>query len=226
MKPQYTVHPNLRRYLHHLTTADKWFYLCVKDLCEDNHCAMSLRKLSKETGLGKTTIHRSIHKLQDTGLIVAQKKVRPTGGGEVWHITLTDFNFDELSTIKQAYDIIPPRKLADEQKRLDFQLERAKEAGLSATLSLEEWITTLQHFNWKCAYCGGNYDLIEHFIPLVLGGGTVVTNCVPACTSCNNRKNSHHPFLIPSTSGIGESMHRVHEYLTSRNHMDSEAVYE
>jgi 5-methylcytosine-specific restriction endonuclease McrA len=70
------------------------------------------------------------------------------------------------------------------------QNTRARKMGLSADLHYTEWSKTLSHFNHRCAYCGGDYEVIEHFTPLSLGGGTSARNCVPACGRCNLSKSN------------------------------------
>ncbi len=55
--------------------------------------------------------------------------------------------------------------------------------------SSDSFKSTLSYFNNKCAYCEvGDYEQIEHFIPIRLGGKTDIFNCVPTCRKCNNRK--------------------------------------
>ncbi len=49
-------------------------------------------------------------------------------------------------------------------------------------LTLEQWLETLEYFNNKCAYCGGPFEVLEHYLA---EAGTTVSNCVPACFSCN-----------------------------------------
>ena len=66
---------------------------------------------------------------------------------------------------------------------------RATRNDKPGTLSLEEWTATLKYFQWKCAYCGGPYQVLEHVAPVELSG-TTRTNCVPACTRCNRVKNN------------------------------------
>jgi hypothetical protein len=49
----------------------------------------------------------------------------------------------------------------------------------------------LEYFDHKCAYCGGEYEVIEHYLP-IYKAGTTGSNCVPACLHCNimkDRKN-------------------------------------
>lgn len=91
---------------------------------------------------------------------------------------------------------------------------RARDLGLPATLTLAEWIINRHHFNDLCAYCQqrpGN--VVEHFIPLTLGGGTVASNVVPCCGSCNRKKRNTHPDKIKTIPRV--DIERVREYLNS-----------
>ena len=66
---------------------------------------------------------------------------------------------------------------------------RARAAKLPATLIQSQWLATLQHFQYRCAYCAEIYwEVIEHVTPIECGGGTTWSNCLPACYSCNGRK--------------------------------------
>jgi hypothetical protein len=86
---------------------------------------------------------------------------------------------------------------ARECRVLQKQLYRAVLNRRVATLTLSDWIETLDHYNWRCAYCAsGAYEVMEHLIPISQGGGTTVDNCAPACRSCNARKRDHHPDVI------------------------------
>jgi len=75
------------------------------------------------------------------------------------------------------------------EQRLRGQNQRAKQAGARHDLTLEQWLETLEYFDHKCAYCGGEYEVIEHYLP-VSKVGTTVSNCVPACLHCNNMKDN------------------------------------
>lgn len=101
--------------------------------------------------------------------------------------------------------------LKTEHRRIAVNLERTEQSYSLDRLRLNEWLKTLEHFSWKCAYCSGNYDCLEHFIPVSLGGLTIRSNCVPACNMCNTRKREHYPQdvkLIPT-----EAMQQVQSYL-------------
>ncbi len=118
------------------------------------------------------------------------------------------------------------REIALKRLRERYKTEEARVARhnaiaaselLPATLNLIEWISTLNYFQWRCAYCRGPYHLIEHYIPIVHGGeptwsgGTTWSNCVPACRSCNGKKGTQHPSLVRTMPALG----RVERYLAA-----------
>jgi 5-methylcytosine-specific restriction endonuclease McrA len=49
----------------------------------------------------------------------------------------------------------------------------------------------------KCAYCGGQFPpsllTMDHAVPLIRGGRTSKSNCVPACPECNRAKQNLPP---------------------------------
>jgi 5-methylcytosine-specific restriction endonuclease McrA len=80
-----------------------------------------------------------------------------------------------------------------EKRQHQSRVQRAKRTGLDCYISLQEWKTLLTRFNFHCAYCGvvltkGNRSL-DHKIPLVRGGTNDISNLVPSCLRCNQRKN-------------------------------------
>jgi len=72
------------------------------------------------------------------------------------------------------------RKKWTMEQNLHGQNQRAKQVGARHDLTMEQWLETLEYFDHKCAYCGGEYQVIEHYLP-VSTAGTTVSNCVPAC---------------------------------------------
>jgi hypothetical protein len=76
------------------------------------------------------------------------------------------------------------------EQSLRGQNQRAKRVGARHDLTMEQWLETLRYFDYKCAYCGGNYEVIEHYLPVHKAGKTV-SNCVPACFSCNVMKDKY-----------------------------------
>lgn len=63
---------------------------------------------------------------------------------------------------------------------------------LREDFTLSEWESCLEHFDYTCAYCGGDEGTLEqdHFIALTKGGEYTKKNIVPACRSCNASKGN------------------------------------
>jgi 5-methylcytosine-specific restriction endonuclease McrA len=108
-------------------------------------------------------------------------------------------------------------------------LRRAEKLGLPATLTMEEWEEATEHFEGMCAYCQEKpWQVLEHFIPLGLGGGTTSDNCVPACRSCNNAKGSYHPLQLPlnifpgapGLTRVDNGLERVQAYLYKKDYVE------
>lgn len=78
--------------------------------------------------------------------------------------------------------------LARELDRVNGQLKRARSLHAEATLTLVDWLKTLNYFEWRCAYCQEKpFQAMHHYIPLP-PGGTTPANCIPVCYSCMRRK--------------------------------------
>lgn len=83
---------------------------------------------------------------------------------------------------------------------VSYEKRRNKIYKLKRTLTVNEWIDTLNYFDNKCAYCGMSNDksLIqynknlaqEHIIPVNKGGAYIKENIIPACQSCNSSKST------------------------------------
>lgn len=69
--------------------------------------------------------------------------------------------------------------------KVECARQRAISAGRQSTLTLKEWLVILKRFNYHCAYCGGEYQVLEHIKAISIGGDTSKYNCVPSCRSCN-----------------------------------------
>jgi hypothetical protein len=76
------------------------------------------------------------------------------------------------------------------EQRVKGQNQRAKKVGARHDLTVEQWLETLNYFNYKCGYCDEReYEFIEHYLPVHVAG-TTASNCVPACASCNALKDA------------------------------------
>lgn len=85
----------------------------------------------------------------------------------------------------------PDKFLAYAHQRL------ARKRALPDTFTEADWERALAHFERRCAYCGKRFEKfqIDHYIPLKAPDcpGSVPTNIVPACKSCNISKNATDP---------------------------------
>lgn len=82
-----------------------------------------------------------------------------------------------------------------EKRRVKRANKRAIDKGLTGTLTVEQWVKTLEDFQGRCAYCKRPFSIydLEHFVPLAQGVlGSSADNCVPSCKSCNRLKNVKH----------------------------------
>jgi len=67
--------------------------------------------------------------------------------------------------------------------------EQSKNESVSY-MTYEEWQQTLAYFGEACAYCGSQWQVMEHFVPVENGGRFVARNILPACQRCNLTKRS------------------------------------
>jgi len=91
--------------------------------------------------------------------------------------------------------ILDPEKERAKGRRYTA-LRRAREQDNGGYISQGWWDALFALFEFKtCLYCGSdNCDLVmDHFVPVRLGGRTEMGNLLPCCRSCNGRKNAKHP---------------------------------
>lgn len=76
-----------------------------------------------------------------------------------------------------------------EEKRVKRHVDRARAKGREATLTIEQWLATLQHHEWSCIYCNhAGAEVLDHIVPVVMDGGTTAVNCVPCCKACHHKR--------------------------------------
>ena len=83
--------------------------------------------------------------------------------------------------------------LVRELDRVTAQMVRARSLHAEATLTLVDWLVTLNRFHWQCAYCQERaFQVMIHHVPLP-EGGTTASNCFPACCRCRSRRKLDPP---------------------------------
>ena len=64
-----------------------------------------------------------------------------------------------------------------------------RSAFAKGRVSPTDWQKLCRRYGGRCAYCGIKARLtMDHVIPLVRGGTNLIGNILPACNSCNCRK--------------------------------------
>lgn len=82
--------------------------------------------------------------------------------------------------------------LIREVDRVKAQVQHARSLEVEATLTLVDWLLTLEQFQWRCAYCQvRSFEIMSHIVPLPRGG-TTPENCVPSCYSCSSGRGKLH----------------------------------
>jgi len=73
-------------------------------------------------------------------------------------------------------------------------------------------------FNNKCAYCfEGNYESLDHIIPLRRGGTNTVKNLVPSCIKCNSSKREKLLFIEWQPKKIHTLLEETKTWLEKHN---------
>lgn len=75
-----------------------------------------------------------------------------------------------------------------EYRRVITNNARARRLGLKCDLTISEWAVILKEHEYKCSYCGSNFEELDHIIPLSKGGETTKINVTPSCKKCNREK--------------------------------------
>lgn len=93
-------------------------------------------------------------------------------------------NKEKISEYKKEY-----RRKYPEKARIQNHKRKARILKLPATLTEKQWKECLEHFDYKCAFCGQEKPLAqEHFVAVTKGGGYTRDNIIPSCESCNSSK--------------------------------------
>ena len=67
---------------------------------------------------------------------------------------------------------------------------KRRDAANGDSFTTAQWLALLEYHGGRCAYCGSNVRIeIDHRVPLIRGGTNTIENILPACRSCNRRKN-------------------------------------
>lgn len=81
-----------------------------------------------------------------------------------------------------------------------FAKHGLRRRSASGSHSLEQWISRIEFYGWRCVYCGGELTPStvrqDHILPLSKGGTNWASNLAPACQSCNSKKRDKKPWVF------------------------------
>jgi hypothetical protein len=92
------------------------------------------------------------------------------------------------------------RKIYDHRRGSDYRLEhreigwakshrsRSRRYGLPLVTELVTSDQVIAQWGNWCYYCEGQFEVVDHRIPVAAGGHHTVQNVVPCCSLCNQKK--------------------------------------
>ena len=121
-------------------------------------------------------------------LILAQVKARAAANPKAisaYHAEHYAKNADRIrATVAEYHKAYPDKKSHLENRR------RARKAGNGGSHTLAERCEKFARLGNVCYFCGLPKKLtVDHDVPLARGGTDDIANILPACRSCNSKKN-------------------------------------
>ena len=127
-------------------------------------------------------------------------------------------NTSKLTTCSPQCNTIAQSTAFNFTQRLRSNVSRQKHIS-GFELSYYEWLDTIQYFNSNCCYCSkhlnSNSVVMDHFLPVSIGGLFTFKNILPACQSCNLTKSNSNPFQFLNLLPLNNKKHVVN-FITNR----------
>ena len=100
-------------------------------------------------------------------------------------------NKDHKKEVADAWRQRNPEKEKARYTRANVKKRQRIDAMSVHDLTAEQWHEILVTYKFRCIYCGQKSKNLEqdHLTPLSKGGNHTAQNIVPACRSCNAKKN-------------------------------------
>lgn len=127
----------------------------------------------------------------------------------------TTRNIERVRSYQQEWNRQNPEKMKDYQRAYYYRNQEARKANTTQwlkkhpdarrtynarvrsahyrpTAPLPPAIieSILAYYGRQCVYCGGDFQELDHLVPLSRGGEHCVDNIAPACQSCNRSKGA------------------------------------
>lgn len=88
------------------------------------------------------------------------------------------------------------RQANRDQVRINNAKRKKRMATVAVSdLTVQQWQDIKAAWDHRCAYCGDTPEnlTMDHYLPIVKGGNHTASNIVPACMTCNCKKNDGPP---------------------------------
>ena len=125
------------------------------------------------------------------------------------------------------------RENRTKKKHTDFIGGQKRRGEDSPEFSHQEWKESVIFFGGECAYCGGTPRkgqrlTRDHLVPVSVGGRTVQSNIVPACSSCNSSKGAEDfkDWYMKQPFFSQERLNRIFKWRTMIKQVEGGAKYE
>ena len=155
---------------------------------------------SRESARRSSPAYREEARMR-TAAWVAQNHERHLAASRAWYKAHGAEQNDRRREEKRAYYLANKERMRESSRRwTESNRERARHycqtwsarrRGNGGSHTIEEWRDLCVRHGHRCAYCGAQKRLErDHVVPLSRGGTNSIDNILPACRSCNARKNA------------------------------------
>jgi 5-methylcytosine-specific restriction endonuclease McrA len=169
----------------------------AKGLCKRHHARQNYAD-NREQRLANQAVYRAGHRKEAAEATAAWREVnreRALESTRRWYAE----NADRVREYRRRY-----RAANRDKIRAANNARKALQRGVEVNdLTAEQWTEIRSLFKQRCAYCNCKPRILtmDHVVPLSKGGHHTAANIVPACQSCNSRKNvgeapPHQPLLL------------------------------
>lgn len=125
------------------------------------------------------------------------------------------------------------RENRTKKRHSDFIGGMKRRGEESPEFSHQEWKECVIFFGGECAYCGGTPRkgqrlTRDHLEPVSVGGRTIQSNIVPACSSCNSSKGAEDfkDWFMKQPFFSQERLNKIFKWRTMIRQLEGGDVYE
>ena len=124
---------------------------------------------------------------EQTKIIAKRKYIKNRDNTLIRCKIYRDSHKEEISIKDKSY-----RENNKEKVSTSYANRRARKRNAEGSHSAIGWKELKESYLQMCVYCNNKFEKLDrdHVVPLINGGSNYINNIVPACTSCNSKKNS------------------------------------